>query len=169
MFLVNFLHDGRVRAQLLNNPDEVTVGVSYPVDQPSARRFLYECADLGLFGWGQLLQRKGDRPQGAFVEMRRVNEPNGADHVLNFCAHWKWQTILPSLAYTGIPYRVFGERAGAPALMIACSRMAIARSGPSRRRSPQALRFPLPPCPGPCALPPSALGRETSSRLVPRP
>jgi hypothetical protein len=32
---------------------------------------------------------------------------------LNFCALWKKQTTLPSLAYAGIPYQVFGERAGA--------------------------------------------------------
>jgi hypothetical protein len=35
---------------------------------------------------------------------------------LNFCALWKKQTTLPSLAYDGIPYQVFGERAGARAL-----------------------------------------------------
>jgi hypothetical protein len=32
--------------------------------------------------------------------------------VLNFCALWKKQTTLPSLAYAGIPYQVLGERAG---------------------------------------------------------
>jgi hypothetical protein len=32
---------------------------------------------------------------------------------LNFCALWKKQTTLPSLAYAGIPYQRFGERAGA--------------------------------------------------------
>ena len=42
----------------------------------------------------------------------------------------KKQTILPSLlAYAGIPYQVFGERAGALSLMIAWSRLAMARSG----------------------------------------
>src|SRR3990172_3172338 len=49
--------------------------------------------------------------------------------VLNFCAPWKKQTTLPSLAYAGIPYQVFGERAGALALMIAWSRLAMERSG----------------------------------------
>jgi len=48
---------------------------------------------------------------------------------LNFCALWKKQTTLPSLAYAGIPYQVFGERTGALALMIAWSRLAMARSG----------------------------------------
>ena len=40
----------------------------------SAHRFLYECADPCLFGGSQLLQREGDRPQGTFVEVRRVTE-----------------------------------------------------------------------------------------------
>src|SRR5215813_13156613 len=57
-------------------------------------------------------------------------KPNVAYLVLNFCAVWKKQTTLPSLlAYAGIPYQVFGERAGALALMISWSRLAIARSG----------------------------------------
>jgi hypothetical protein len=38
---------------------------------------------------------------------------------LNFCALWKKQTTLPSLAYAGIPYQVLGERAGVLALMMA--------------------------------------------------
>src|SRR3972149_954685 len=41
---------------------------------PSAHRFLHERADPCLFGGSQLLQREGDRPQGAFVEVRRVAE-----------------------------------------------------------------------------------------------
>src|SRR5579864_6024811 len=56
-------------------------------------------------------------------------KPSVAYLVLNFCALWKKQTTLPSLAYAGIPYQVFGERLGALALMIACSRSPIARSG----------------------------------------
>src|ERR1700733_12931943 len=56
-------------------------------------------------------------------------KPSVAYRVLNFCALWKKQTTLPSLAFAGIPYQVFGERAGALALMIACSRSAMARSG----------------------------------------
>ena len=43
-------------------------------DQSSAHRFLHERADPCLFAGGQLLQREGDRPQGAFVEVRRVIE-----------------------------------------------------------------------------------------------
>src|SRR5437879_9429388 len=57
-------------------------------------------------------------------------KPNVAYLVLNFCALWKKQTILPSLAYAGIPYQSLGERAGALALMTAWSRSPMARSGP---------------------------------------
>src|SRR5688500_1020740 len=57
-------------------------------------------------------------------------KPNVAYLDLNLCALWKKQTTLPSLAYAGIPYQVFGERAGALALMIAWSRLPRARSGP---------------------------------------
>src|SRR5262249_49997122 len=56
-------------------------------------------------------------------------KPNVAYLDLNFSALWKKQTTLPSLAYAGIPYQVFGERAGTLALMIVWSRMAMARSG----------------------------------------
>src|SRR5215471_17358425 len=56
-------------------------------------------------------------------------KPNVAYLVLNLCAAWKKQTTLPSLAYAGIPYQSFGERAGALALMIAWSRSPRARSG----------------------------------------
>src|SRR5687768_2245013 len=74
-------------------------------------------------------------------------KPNVAYLALNFCALWKKQTILPSLsAYAGIPYQVFGERAGALAVMMAWSRLAMARSDPfisaifaSRALSPSAL------------------------------
>src|SRR5215467_5723109 len=56
-------------------------------------------------------------------------KPNVAYLVLNFCAGWKKQTILPSLAYVGILYQVLGARAGALALTRAWTRSARARSG----------------------------------------
>src|SRR2546426_5714324 len=56
-------------------------------------------------------------------------KPNVAYLVLNFCAAWKWETTLPSLAYAGIPYQSLGERAGALALIIAWSRLPMVRSG----------------------------------------
>ena len=37
-------------------------------------------------------------------------KPNVAYLESNFAALWKKQTILPSFAYAGIPYHVFGER-----------------------------------------------------------
>src|SRR5258706_8522455 len=40
-----------------------------------ARRFLHEGADPCLVDGGQLLQREGDRPHRAFVEVRLVAEP----------------------------------------------------------------------------------------------
>src|SRR5512132_3530483 len=74
------------------------------------------------------------------------SKPNVAYLELNFPALLKKQTTLPSLAYAGIPYQVFGHRVGAVASMIAWSRLAIARSGSfiaaiaaSRSRSPSSL------------------------------
>src|SRR4026207_2218359 len=55
-------------------------------------------------------------------------KPNVAYLDLNFCALWKKQTTLPSLAYAGIPYQVLGVSAGALALTIAWSRSAMTRS-----------------------------------------
>ena len=51
-----------------------------------------------------------------------------ANLALNLSALWKKQTILPSLAYAGIPYQVLGERSGALALTTAWIRSAMARS-----------------------------------------
>src|SRR5213592_1105190 len=56
-------------------------------------------------------------------------KPNVAYLVLNFCAAWKKQTTLPSLAYAGIPYQSLGVRAGALSLIIVWSRLAMVRSG----------------------------------------
>src|SRR5438128_11593335 len=56
-------------------------------------------------------------------------KPNIAYRSLNFPALRKKQTTLPSFAYAGIPYQVFGERSGALALMMAWSRSAKLRSG----------------------------------------
>src|SRR3990172_7198094 len=48
--------------------------------QSSAHRFLHERTDRGLFSGGQFRQSEGDRPQVAFVEVRRVVETDR--HVL---------------------------------------------------------------------------------------
>src|SRR5829696_4835433 len=54
----------------------LTVGRRSRVNRPdgSARRPLHERADPCLCGGSQLLQRKGGRPHGAFVEVRLVAE-----------------------------------------------------------------------------------------------
>src|ERR1019366_10207827 len=43
--------------------------------ESSVHCFLHERADPCLLGGGQLLQREGRRPNGSFVEMRLVAEP----------------------------------------------------------------------------------------------
>src|SRR3712207_8063624 len=59
-------------------PSKAYVGRSPPArrwrGQSSAHRFLHERADPCLFGGGQLLQREGGWPHGAFVEVRLVAE-----------------------------------------------------------------------------------------------
>src|SRR4029453_5860174 len=74
------------------------------------------------------------------------SNPNVAYLESNFPALLKKQTTLPSLAYAGIPYQVFGHRSGAVASTISWSRLAMTRSDPfiaaiaaSRSRSPSAL------------------------------
>src|SRR5438093_5860487 len=47
------------------------------------------------------------------------SKPNVAYLELNFSALLKKQTTLPSCAYAGIPYQVFGQRFGPAASMIA--------------------------------------------------
>ena len=81
-------------------------------------------------------------------------KPNDAYLVMNFCALWKKQTTLPSMAYAGIPYQVLGERAGALALMMAWSRSAEGRlKGHSRTLGQAVILHPEP----------SATGREIPS------
>src|SRR6266700_2149043 len=55
-------------------------------------------------------------------------KPNVAYLVLNFWAAGKKHTTLPALAYAGIPYQSFGERAGALTLTIAWRWSARTRS-----------------------------------------
>src|SRR5262249_19481122 len=57
------------------------------------------------------------------------SKPNVAYLEWNFSAHLKKQTTLPSLAYAGIPYHVFGQRVGAVSSTIAWSRLAMDWSG----------------------------------------
>ncbi len=55
-------------------------------------------------------------------------KPSVAYLDLNFCALWKWQRTVPSLAYAGIPYHVLGDRSGAVSLMSAWTFSASSRS-----------------------------------------
>src|SRR3712207_3387233 len=96
-------------------------------------------------------------------------KPSVAYLELNFWALWKKQTTLPSLAYAGIPYQVFGESSGALALTIAWSRSAMARSGPcisaifaSTALSPSALFF-SPRASAFCSLARSLIAARSSS------
>ena len=121
--------------------------------------------DPSLLGSGQLLQRVTGRPHGAFIEFRRIIEAELCVPRVELSAYWKKQTILPSLAYAGKPYQVFGMRLGALAFMISCSRFAMERSGSfnaaiaaSTAFSPSSLSLRR-------VLLPSVPGHEPSSRL----
>src|SRR6266508_213754 len=61
------------RERLVPTDDPAWGGDSWR-DQSSAHRFLHEPDDPCLFGGGQLLQREGGGPHGAFVEVRYVVE-----------------------------------------------------------------------------------------------
>src|SRR6267142_2157026 len=97
--------------------------------QSSANRFLHERAHSCFFGGGQLLQREGDRPQRAFVEVRLVAEAPRRVPRFELLRALEEADDIAVLPYAGIPYQVFGERAGALALLMAWSRSAMARSG----------------------------------------
>src|SRR6188768_667217 len=56
------------------------------------------------------------------------SKPNVAYLELNLSALLKKQTTLPSLAYAGMPYQVFGARPGALAVTISWRRSAMTRS-----------------------------------------
>ena len=98
-------------------------------EQFSAHRFLHERADPCLFGGGQLLQREGDGPQGAFVEVRRVAEAERRVPRVELLRALEEADDLAVLGIRGLPYHVFAERSGALVMMIAWSRSAMARSG----------------------------------------
>src|SRR2546428_2845366 len=62
------------RERLVPTDDPAAQGGAQWRARSSAHRFLHERADPCLFGGSRLLQREGDRPHGAFVEVRRVAE-----------------------------------------------------------------------------------------------
>src|SRR5256884_3366437 len=63
-----------VTIAIVPNPLLFITGSSFVKTSSSAHRFLHERADLCFGGGGQLLQGEGDRPHGAFVEVRLVAE-----------------------------------------------------------------------------------------------
>ena len=85
------------------------------VTQSSAHRFLHERADPCLFGGGQLLQREGGRPHGAFVEVRLVHEAERRVPRLEFLRALEEADDLAVLGIRGHPVpesRREGWRAG---------------------------------------------------------
>src|SRR5712692_6173678 len=96
-------------------PELAALLTSLPIFSSTAVLNLFRAKEVGQMS-----------PSSRFAESWK---PKVAYLDLNFCALWKKQTTLPSLAYAGMPYQVFGERAGALALMSAWSRLAMARSG----------------------------------------
>src|SRR5439155_24455047 len=81
----------------------------------SAHRFLHERADSCLVVGGQLRQREGDWPHGAFVELRRVVEPERRVPRLELLRALKKAEDLAVLGIRGHPVpgsRREGRRAG---------------------------------------------------------
>src|SRR5436309_9245600 len=95
----------------------------------SAHRFLHERADLASSAAVNPFRAKAVGHRAPSSRFALSLKPSVAYLVLNFCALWKKQTTLPSLAYAGIPYHSVGESAGALALMTAWSRLPMVRSG----------------------------------------
>src|SRR5438874_12748704 len=82
-------------------------GVVTVVGFISADRLLHERADLGLVGCGQLRQREGDRPHGAFVELRAVVEAEHRVPLLELPGVAEEADDLPVLGIGGHPVRRF--------------------------------------------------------------
>ena len=104
---------------------------------PSAHRFLHELADPCLFSGSQLLQREGDRPQGAFVEVRAVVEAERRVPRLELVRGLEEADDLAVLGIRGHPVpelRREGWRAGFDDRMEALAKGAIRfRNGGDRR------------------------------------
>jgi predicted enzyme related to lactoylglutathione lyase len=97
--------------------------------QSSAHRLLHErggpCLDVG----GQLLQREGGRPHGAFVEVRRVVEAERRVPRVELRRRREVADDLAVLGVGGHPVPGFRREGWGAGLMIAWSRSAMARSG----------------------------------------
>src|SRR5918997_2308546 len=98
----------------------VTLGGERGSGAGSAPRSLHERADLCLFGGGQLLQREGGRPHGAFVEVRLVAEAERRVPRLELLGALEEADDLAVLGVRGHPvpgFRQEGWRAGFDDLM----------------------------------------------------
>src|SRR2546425_6792064 len=119
---------GRGRRALARGP-AVPTGAGPVIDlSPQLTAFLTSAPILASSSAGNFVRAKAVGHMVASSRGAASLKPNVAYLVLNFCAGWKKQTVLPSLAYAGIPYQSLGERAGALALMTAWSRLPMARS-----------------------------------------
>src|SRR6516165_636575 len=128
-------------------------GLARPRDGPGAQLAAF-CTSAPILASSSAVNSVSAKAVGHMAPSSRCAgslKPSVAYLVLNFCAGWKKQTTLPSFAYAGIPYHVFGERSGTLAMMMAWSRSAIPRSGSvisaifaSRSLSPSALFAPRP-------------------------
>src|SRR5438094_8711661 len=85
----------------------ITVGISY--EWCSTHRFLHERADLCLCGRSQLLEREGDRPQAAVVEVRRVAEANRREPALELLRVLEEADDLAVLVIRGHPVPELGR------------------------------------------------------------
>src|SRR5262245_15795042 len=83
--------------------------VGLPSPEALAHRFLHERADPGLFGGGQLLQREGDRPHGAFVEVRILVEAERHVPLLELLRVAEEADDLAVLGIRGHPVPQFGR------------------------------------------------------------
>src|SRR6266702_2483824 len=95
----------------------------------SAHRFLHERADPCFFAAVNSFSAKAIGHMAPSSRFALLLKPSVMYLSLNIFPPRKKQTTMPSLAYPGIPYQTFGERAGALALMMAWSRSPMARYG----------------------------------------
>src|SRR6266404_600223 len=97
--------------------------------QSSADRVLHERRDPCLFGGGQLLQREGDRPHGAIVEVGLVAEAERRVPRVELLRALEEADDIAVLGIRGHPVPEFRREDRRAALMMAWTRLPLARSG----------------------------------------
>jgi len=103
------------RSRLLNKPNVVTIGVPYTGNQSSLTAFFKSTPIFASLATVNSFSVKAVGHMAPSSRFAWSLKPKVAYLDLNFCALWKKQTTLPSFAYAGIPYQVFGESAAARA------------------------------------------------------